>query len=587
MSALRAISIGLAAACLSMYGAGCQTVGNDDSTAEPDVENTGAPNASADSGDWPAAGAPPRDVRDALLPPVEMPEPGPLDGRPEPRFDVAVNDAPARSFFLNLFEDTPYDVIVHPAVEGRLSLSLRDATVPEILDALGEVYGYQYRPTATGFHVLPPGLQSRIFNVNYLHVSREGTSQTRVSSGQLSDQFQGSQSTVPVIGPTTTGGARAPNVLENTKVRTNSNADLWGELTASVRQIIGEGDGRSVVTSPQTGIVVVRAMPQELRQVQDYLRQLESNISRQVILDAKILEVVLDEGFQSGVNWAALIEWAGNSILISQTGGGSLLASGISEIAGNSGILDPSDPDPPSNSNTSAFGGIISGNFDFGDFTAFVELLETQGDVHVLSSPRVSVVNNQKAVIKLGQDEFFVTDVSTVTVTGTATTTSPNVTLTPFFSGVALDVLPQISPEGDVVLHIHPSISRVEDDIKTIQVGEDSLTLPLALSTIRETDTIVRAKSGQVVVIGGLMQDTLRYANAFVPLLGRIPYLGALFSQRKSEWRKSELVILLRPQVVEDGTWRKETERTRRRFDEGFGEEALRLLDENGWHSGP
>jgi MSHA biogenesis protein MshL len=215
---------------------------------------------------------------------------------------------------------------------------------------------------------------------------------------------------------------------------------------------------------------------------------------------------------------------------------------------------------------------VFSVLFNIGNnFAGFIELLQTQGEVQVLSSPRVSAVNNQKAVIKVGQDEFFVTDFSTTTTTGTATTTTPSVTLTPFFSGIALDVTPQISGDGSVLLHIHPSVSRVEDQDKEITFGEESLTLPLALSTVRESDTIIRAKSGQIVVIGGLMEDILTDEEAATPFLSDIPMVGELFKHKRQRKAKTELVILLKPLVVShDGIWdgvvRSEADRVQGKF---------------------
>jgi len=155
-----------------------------------------------------------------------------------------------------------------------------------------------------------------------------------------------------------------------------------------------------------------------------------------------------------------------------------------------------------------------------------------------------------------------VTDVSTTTVTGTTTTTNPDVTLTPFFSGIALDVTPQIDADGFVTLHIHPSVSQVDDQIKTIAIGSSTLTLPLAFSTIRETDTIVRAHSGQVIVIGGLMQDNLTDRRASVPFLGRLPLIGSLFENNLEDALKKELVILLRPVVVESQTWTRQIQQS-------------------------
>lgn len=189
---------------------------------------------------------------------------------------------------------------------------------------------------------------------------------------------------------------------------------------------------------------------------------------------------------------------------------------------------------------------------NLGDFTSFIELLETQGNVRVLSSPRVATINNQKAVIKVGTDEFFVTEVTNTTVTGTATTVTPSVTLTPFFSGIALDVTPQISQDGVVTLHVHPSVSDVKDQQKTVTIGTLTQQLPLALSTIRESDSIVRARSGQVIVIGGLMQDSSTNRDASTPGISKVPVIGNLFKQKNNSSVKSELVILLKPIVVND-----------------------------------
>jgi MSHA biogenesis protein MshL len=171
--------------------------------------------------------------------------------------------------------------------------------------------------------------------------------------------------------------------------------------------------------------------------------------------------------------------------------------------------------------------------------------------VQVLSSPRISTVNNQKAVIKVGQDEFFVTDISntTTTVTG-STTNNPEIELTPFFSGIALDVTPQIGENDEIILHIHPSISKVDDQVKTITLGDEVVELPLALSTIRESDSIVFAKSGQIVVLGGLMQDRAIDQSTGLPFFQSIPVFGYLFGQQRQAMVKSELVILLKPVIV-------------------------------------
>jgi MSHA biogenesis protein MshL len=209
-----------------------------------------------------------------------------------------------------------------------------------------------------------------------------------------------------------------------------------------------------------------------------------------------------------------------------------------------------------------AVGQVVSGianaftfAFDSTDFSALIQLLDTQGRTRVLSSPRVSTLHNQKAVIKAGSDEFFVTGVKTDTTTGTATTTSTNVELTPFFSGVALDVTPQISDDGTVLLHVHPTVSEVTDQTKRVSFGNSTSDLPLAFSQIRESDSVVRAHNGQVIVIGGLMRETRKRNDYKMPGLGSVPVIGNLFKSKRDASTTVELVLLLRAIVVGDDEW--------------------------------
>ncbi|MDW7645047.1 MAG: pilus (MSHA type) biogenesis protein MshL [Desulfuromonadales bacterium] len=508
----------------------------------------------------PAAPEIPPAVASALLSPLDAGL-----GRPEldvePRFDIVAEQTPARQFFTGLVAGTATNMVVHPEVTGDISLTMKNASIPEVLEVVRSVFGYEYRLHGNTYQILPAGLQSRIFPVNYLNLSRKGLSQTRVSSGQVSEAESGDDE------ENDSSSDRRSKAVSGSRIDTESMADFWKELEYALRTLIGAEDGRRVVVQPQASVVIVRAMPEELREVESYLTAMQGNLQRQVILEAKILEVELNDGFQSGINWAALGRPSdGKSLVIGQTGGGSFFNSGASEIVGNTGILNPNALTMVEGTATSAFGGVFSAALDFKDFTAFIELLESQGEVQVLSSPRISTVNNQKAVIKVGTDEFFVTDISSTTVTGTTTTTTPDITLTPFFSGIALDVTPQIDHNGQVTLHIHPTVSEVQDQQKTITVANQEQQLPLAFSSVRESDSIVSATSGQVVVIGGLMKNQKSRQKASVPLLGRIPLLGHLFSHNQMVSRKSELVILLRPQVVDNGrVWERELENTRNR----------------------
>jgi MSHA biogenesis protein MshL len=484
----------------------------------------------------------PEEVDNALLPSLNPEtEMGPR------RFDIGADGVDARTFFAGLAAETETNVVVHPHIEGSISLNLKDVTLEETLAIVREVYGYYHVPISGGYQILPNRIQTRIFEVDYLTLKRTGSSSTRVSSGQVSD---GEDSNRYSDTSTSSSGTDNRSSISGSRINTESDSDFWSELRQTLSALIGSDEGRKVILQPHAGLVVVRAMPDELDMVAQYLDRTQGSLQRQVILEAKIIEVELGDEFQSGINWGALVHNDDNTGTFGQIGGGSVFNDGVSSIAGNLSNLDPANPVPMEGLVSSAFGGVFSAALRFDDFQAFIEAAETQGDVHVLSSPRVSTVNNQKAVIKVGNDEFFVTDISSDTVTGTTTTTTPDITLTPFFSGIALDVTPQISADGQITLHIHPTVSEVKDQTKIITVSGQEQSLPLAYSSVRESDTIVRAENGQVVVIGGLMKEATRNDKAGVPWLGRVPGLGMLFRQQADSDTKSELVILLRPQVV-------------------------------------
>jgi MSHA biogenesis protein MshL len=505
----------------------------------------------------------PDEVGTALLPELTLESAIALPSA-EPRFDIATNNTPAREFFMGLVAGTPYNMAVHPQVSGEISLSLKKVTVPEVMRLVGELYGYEFLQTETGYQVYPFGLQTRIFQVDYLNLSRKGLSQTRVSSGQVTQSSERDNNN-----NNNNNNNKQPATVLGSQIDTTSNADFWQELEKALYSLIGSDDGRKVVVQPQAGVVIVRAMPTELRELAGYLASIQGNLQRQVILEAKIIEVELNDGFQSGINWVALgSSGKNNSILFGQTAGGMNLTQSSFNLTGQNGNFGMQANSPNPNFDVASLGGVFSAALKMNDFAAFIELLETQGNVEVLSSPRISTLNNQKAVIKVGTDEFFVTGVSSTTVTGTTTTTTPEVTLTPFFSGIALDVTPQIDESGRVTLHIHPTVSEVIDQTKLIKIANQDQSLPLALSSVRESDSVVSAQSGQIVVIGGLMQNSTTKNNASVPLLGRIPLVGALFRHTKETSRKSELVILLRPVVVQgQETWNEALLESRQRIE--------------------
>ncbi|MDH5354315.1 MAG: pilus (MSHA type) biogenesis protein MshL [Gammaproteobacteria bacterium] len=484
------------------------------------------------------ADLPATDILDELLPGSGVSVPGLADDLgQEPSFDVSVSNAPARLFFMSLVKDTDINMVVHPSVEGEISLDLKNVTVAEVMSLAREVYGYEYRRSTNGYIVLPARIQSRIFAVDYLNVTRAGESTMTVSSGQLADSNSGQRTDENSTSSSDSGSTQSSSI--NTTIQ----ADFWSDLHKTISAIVGQDAGRSIVVDRHSGLVIVRAMPGELRDVESYLNNAQDSLQRQVILETKIIEVKLSDSFQSGIDWAALSK--NREFLLGNTG----FEDGSSQLLDDTGAVSTAAALSSSNSD---FANLFTIGGATDNFGALIRLLSTQGEVQVLSSPRVSTVNNQKAVIKVGSDEFFVTDVSSSTSSSAAgTTTTPDITLTPFFSGIALDVTPQISDDDEVILHIHPSVSEVRDQTKNITVGGQTQQLPLAFSTVRESDSVVKARNGQVVVIGGLMQNSTGNDEAGLPGAKDVPILGNLFGQKRKVNTRSELVILLRPIVVD------------------------------------
>lgn len=478
---------------------------------------------------------PPADVQQALIP--AMPMMDTITVEPESRFDIAVNNAPAREFFIGLVEGSRWNAVVSPGISGNISLDLKDVTVSLVMDIVRDIYGFEYEVNQNIYQIYPATLKTVMFPVNYLNVKRRGSSVIRVNSGEVADNY--SSGTTNNRGNNFSNqnrqaGGNNSNVQYSTQIETNSESDFWPELAATLKILVTGDSQAMIMVSPQTSMVIVRALPSDLRIVSNYLQSIQKIMSRQVLLEAKILEVILGDSFQAGIDWSSIASVnTGNELIFSQNG------------------MRVTNPD-----SNNLLSGIFNISYQDSNFNLMMDLLETQGLVQVLSSPRISTINNQKAVIKVGTDEFFVTDISSTTIAGAgSSTTSPDVTLTPFFSGIALDVTPQIDSNNNIILHVHPSISEVEDQEKLLTLGDDQITLPLARSTIRESDSIIRARSGEVVVIGGLMQTQTNDSDSGIPLLKDVPGIGNLFKQRNMKNRKTELIILIRPVIVDDNTW--------------------------------
>jgi MSHA biogenesis protein MshL len=503
-------------------------------------------------------------VNTALLPPLTIAVPITSAKQLEHRFDLVINDTEVEKVFMAIVADTRYSMMVHPEIKGRISVNLKGVTVLEAMDVLREFYGYNYEVDGTRIYALKPGLQTKIYQVNYITGIRHGSSDINVTSG--------------AAGSGTLTGHR----LTATTMSMTTRTDFWSEMEDSVRTIIGCGvpgstsqsrgarstgnsgatpratstqsshlgprergktgcpASTSVLVNPISGTLLVRAHAAEHRTVERVLATMQANVERQVILEAKIIDVELNSGAQQGINWA-----------------GFEATQHVASVGANTSSINFNQPSVTTGSFANVLGNGLAGGAGLGvalqlsDFSALLNFLQTQGTVNVLSSPRISTINNQKAVLKVGRDEQFVTGFesgnSSTTTTGGTVNSQATPVYSTYFSGISLDVTPQIDDQGNITLHVHPLISEVtEVEKRTI----NDQTLPFASNNISETDSIVKVQDGQTVVIGGLMTDTTADSRSQVTGAGKIPFFGALFRNNSQQNRKRELVIMIKPTVV-------------------------------------
>ena len=456
----------------------------------------------------------PSNVSDALLPPLKIAVPKSSAKQLDQRFDLVISDAPAAQVFMGIVSGTRYSMLVNPEVKGNLSVNLKDVTVFEALDAIREMYGYEYKVDGSRIYINKPQLQTRVFQVNCVVGLRRGRSDISVTSGAAGNSNQGSS---------TFSSGTATTQLQASSLTSSQKGDFWSEVEDAIRVTlncripqmtmtnamggvggmgVGAGmgmgmgmgnrnmpqqetmyaprdrglegcpEGRSVLVNQMSNTILVRAMPEEIRMVDQMLRTMQVNVEKQVILEAKIIDVILNEGSQQGINWAAFH----NGEFRAGVGGGALATREASAATGTLG--ENLGTGLPGAAGSILGGGLVGATgtafsaglgiaLNLNNFAALIDFLETQGEVQVLSSPRISTINNQKAVLKVGKDEQFVTgfdaNANTTNTTGGTTVNQPTPVYSTFFSGISLDVTPQIDDDGRITLHVHPLVSDVTE----------------------------------------------------------------------------------------------------------------------------
>ena len=458
-----------------------------------------------------------------------------IEGKKDPErlYSFSLRDADIREVLMALSKQTSFNVVVNPDIQGRVTVDLKNVSMVEALDTLTDLLDLQYRVRQNIIRVSKPVLETRIFSLQYVNIKRSGSSSTSAaigpSGGSATGITPGAVGVVPgavgaVPGTVSTGGGASSS--GGTSVATSSATDLWTDIEAGLTKVLSP-KGKMVVDK-QSGNILVTDLPKVLDQIASFLESVEGSVQRQVLIEARIIEVSLTGEYRFGLDWGAIAKAGalrGASRVIPTRILGQQLASPAAADGFQIGVSST-------------------------DFTALLDVVSRQGELNVISSPKLATLNNQTAVIRAGTDEvFFETRVQELTtgggalgpreVTRTTTVTPRSITI-----GVVLGITPQIGPDGNVVLHIRPTVTEKRGETRS-PVGDI-----FPILDVREADMVVRATEGQVVVIGGLMQERRSDSEGKVPILGDLPGIGRLFRSTTQEVRKTELVVLLSPTVM-------------------------------------
>jgi MSHA biogenesis protein MshL len=478
---------------------------------------------------------------------------GAIADRPRRVRELAVTNQPVDVVVRELAEQFGLQYSIAPGVSGRVNTVLRNKTLTEALDAIIP-QGVSYQIENGVLRVGPATLKTQIFSLDYVSLSRFGSASTVIQRRLGVGGTGGAAAVGGGVGQSgSIGGADLISAV--------SVADAWEEIRVAVEALVfdaplqgaqqtGGGaqptslgamtvgrpftrvgpDGRRLIVNPMAGTITVTALPAQLQQIDIFIDTFEASIQRQVLIEAKIVEVNLDRSFEFGIDWNVIAS-AGTARI------------GVSSVPPGT-LRRPATP-----------GAAPSGNVEFtlaggpGSITGVLNALDTQGDVRVLSSPRVSALNNQRAVFDVTTSEvFFSQSQVPIPNPGGQVTFATQVTPQQVNVGIVLDVLPQIGADNTVTMNIRPAVTSVESR-KTFTGADGSVFEAPSINT-RESDTMARLRAGETIIIGGLMQTRREKVRSGVPGLRSIPILGRLFTSYKDVERKAELVIFLTPTII-------------------------------------
>jgi len=433
--------------------------------------------------------------------------------RPQDYFSFSLREADVKDILRAIAKQTNYNVVTEPDVKGMTTVDLKNVTLEKALEYILEPLGFTYKIEGRTIYASKPKIETKIFTINYLALKKTARSTVEWKSG-------GTSSTSGTGGTTSS----EEKILE---VKSETESDLWKSLEDNLKAIIS-ADGKLVVNR-QTFTIMITDYPKNLQRVSMFLESLEGTIHRQIMIEAKIVEVRLSDGFRAGVNWE-------------------MIGSRIGSLARISARQNFPTPATFAGDYTEYFkfyvGSEASGELNIAN--TFIDLLKAQGETRVLATPKIATLNNQRAVIKsTTQEVYFEEQQSSTGGVAALATYSPR-----FMNvGVVLDVIPQIDNDGNIILSLHPIYSTKDGSVSSPNPNSKG-TVPV-IST-RETDTIVRVKDGETVIIAGILYETKYNDEKGIPLFGSIPLFGYLFRSTAETTKTSELIMFLTPRIVYD-----------------------------------
>lgn len=519
--------------------------------------------------------------------PRSVPLPPPKPSAKIETYSVVVTNVPAQEVLFALARDAKINLDIHPGIQGTVTLNAINQTLPQILTRIAKQIDMRYELENGNLLIMPDSPYLKTYKIDYVNMNRDSdggiSNSTQVGSGgaaggatggaannsqlaiknSLKNHFwerleknitdilretdkilpEGSSETTVLQSNTTSTTGTGAQPANSKKQATSSKGGI--ENSPNAATVEGEGvtvtrrstfrEAASVIANPESGIATVRATSRQHERIQEFISQVMNSARRQVLIEATIAEVRLSKNYQQGIDWKNIRIPGATGFQLTQLGSAGLAST-------NTGSFFKLNYDNP--------------NSRFGQLSSTVSLLESFGDVKVLSSPKLSVMNNQTAMLRVVDNLVYFTIQANTTTNQTTTTTTYTTTPITVPTGFTMSVTPQISENETVLLNLRPSITRllgyVNDPNPSLAAVGVTSRIP-QLQT-REMESMLQIDNGQIAVLGGLMQDDINNQTDGIPVLASIPLIGGIFQNRNDTTTKTELVVFIRPTVVKNAS---------------------------------